>query len=89
MGVLNVVDGVLVTAGQRQIHIEGQLRSGRSRDQKIPGGVAADPVDQIAERDVAARALGEFHLCALAHDSHHLMEHILRPAFGYAHIEAL
>ena len=89
MGVLNVVDGVLVTAGQCQIYIEGELRSGGSRDQKIPGGVAADPVNQVAKRDVATGALREFHLGALAHNGHHLMQHILRPALGYTHVESL
>ena len=53
-------------------------RVGLARDEEEAHRVAADFVDQVAQRHVAARALADLHLLAAAHHRHHLVQHVVR-----------
>jgi hypothetical protein len=48
-----------------------------------------DFVDQVAQRHVAAGALGDLHLLAAAHDGDHLVQHVFRIALRDAGVERL
>ena len=66
-----------------------ELRIALSHQKEVAHRVAADLVDEIAHRDVAAGALGDLHLFTAAHHRHHLVQHVLRIALGNAHAERL
>ena len=96
MGILDVIDGVLVRARQRQVHVEGELGVALAGNQEEAHGVAppglvpaARPLDQVTQRDVAARTLGDLHLLTVAHDAHHLVQHVVRVALRDAHVQRL
>jgi hypothetical protein len=57
MGVLHVEHRVLVVLLERQVDVEGELGVGLAADQEEAHRVAAGPVDQVAQRDVAAARL--------------------------------
>ena len=67
MRVLDVEHRVVVRLRQRQVDVEHHLRVGLARDQEIARRVAADRIDQIAQRDVTAGALGNLDLFAATH----------------------
>ncbi len=52
-------------------------------------GQAARPFDQVAHGDVAAGALGNLHLLAVAHHGHHLVQHVVGIADRNADPQAL
>ena len=85
MGVLHVEDRVLVVLLERQVHFEGELGVGLAADQEEAHRVAAGPVDEVAQGDVAAGALGDLDLLAPAQDGHHLVQHVVRVAGWNAH----
>jgi hypothetical protein len=65
--VLHVEDRVLVVLLEGQVDVEGELGVGLAAQHEEADGVAARPVDQIAQRHVAAGALGDLDLLAAAH----------------------
>jgi hypothetical protein len=89
MGVLHVVHGVVVVLGHGQIDVEGVLGVGLAREQEEAHGVLAGPLDQVAQRDVAAGALADLDLFAVAHHAHHGVQHVVGVALGDAHIGSL
>ena len=58
MRVLHIEHRILVVGLQRQIDVEDKLRVGLAAAEEKAHGIAAGPVDQVAQRDVAAGALG-------------------------------
>ncbi|KAG1258835.1 hypothetical protein G6F65_015455 [Rhizopus arrhizus] len=89
VGVLDVIDGVLVALGQRQVHVEHEFGVGAALDQEVAHGVAAHPVDQVAHGHVAARALGDLDLFAAAHHLDHLVQHVGRVVLRDAFVQRL
>ena len=87
--VLHVVDRIVVALRARQVDVEDELRIGLRATQEAAHRVAADLLDQIAQRDVAAGALGELHFLAAAHDRDHLVQHVVRIALRDADVERL
>ena len=71
MRVLHVIHRVLVVFGACQIDIEHVLGVGFAAEQKETHRVFAGPLNQIAQSDVTACALGNFDFLAAAHDTHH------------------
>ena len=85
MGVLDVVDRVVVALAGHLGDIERERRVDRVPDQRVAQRVDADEVDQLAERDQGAGALGELQLLAVLHDLDHLAdEHLELFAGGVA-----
>ena len=89
MRVLHVVHRVVVVLCNGQIHIEGVLRVGLAAQQKEANRVLAGPLDQVAQRDVAARAFADLDLFTALDHAHHGVQHIVGVALGDAHIGRL
>src|SRR5690554_900880 len=89
MGILDVIHRVFIGLGAGQVDIEGQLGIHAARRQEEASGVAAYFVDQVPNGDVAAGALGDFHLLAGAGHHHHLVQNVVRPALGDAGFQCL
>ena len=59
-------------------HVEDEFRIGLAGDEEVTGGVAAGPVDEVAQRDVVARTLAHLDGFAVLHDGKHLVEDVFR-----------
>ena len=84
MGVLHVVHRVVIVFGHCQIHVKGVLGVGLAAQQKKAHRVPAGPLDQVAQRDIAARALGDLDLFAPLDHPHHGVQHIVGVARRHA-----
>ncbi len=89
MRILHVEHRVVIALLAREIDVEGQLGIGLARDQEPARRVAAHFIDQVAQRQVAAGALGQLHFLAATHHRHHLVQHVFRPALGNAEVHGL
>ena len=78
MRVLHVIDRIVLGLRLGQVDVEHEFRVGLARNQEETHRIAPNLVDQIAHRDVAAGALGEFYLLAPLHHRHHLVQHVRR-----------
>ena len=58
VGVLHVVDGVLVVLLAELLTVDGERGVGGEAGEGVPDGVGPDPVDEVAELDDVAGALG-------------------------------
>ena len=86
---LDVVDRILLRLRAREVDVEDELRVALPHQEEVPHRVTPDFVDEVAHRDVAARALRDLHLFAAAHHGHHLVQHVLRVALRHPHVERL
>ena len=77
MRVLHIEHRVLVVLLEREVDVEHELGVGLAAEHEKAHRVAAGPVDQVAQRDVAAGSLGDLHLLAAAHHRHHLVQHVV------------
>ena len=85
VGVLDVVDRVVVALARHLGDVERERRVDRVADQRVAQRVDADEVDQLAQRDHGAGALGELQLLAVLHDLDELAdEHLELLAGGVA-----
>ena len=89
MGVLHVVDRVVVVLGHGQIHIEGVFGVGLAAQQEEAHRVLAGPLDQVAQRHIAAGALADLDLFAALDHAHHGVQHVVGVALRNAHIGRL
>ncbi len=72
--VLHVVDRVFVGCRrpQRKVDVDGAVH--RGPDERVPGGIDADRVDEVVERDHRARTLTHPHRLAVADQVDHLAD---------------
>ena len=79
VGVLHIVDRVFTVLPHGQIQVEVQGSGGSPGVEEVPGGVHADLVQQVVERNGLARALGHAHRLAVLHQVHQLHQHHHQP----------
>ena len=89
MGVLHVVHRVVVVLGHRQVHIKGVLGVGFAAEQEEAHRVLAGPLNQVAQRDIAASALGNLDFLPALDHPYHGVQHIVRVALGNADVRRL
>ena len=86
---LDVIDGIFLRLRPREVDVERELRVSLPHEEEVPHRVASDFVDQLADGDVASRALGQLHLLAALEHRHHLMQGILRVSLRNADVQRL
>ena len=89
MRVLNVVNRIIFRLRTREIDIENELGIGLARYEEEADRIAADFVDQVANRHIASGALADLDLFAAAHHRDHLVQNIIGIAGRNAHSEGL
>ena len=86
---LHVEHRILFGLALGEIDIEHEVRVALPHEKEVADRVPPDFVDQIANRQVAAGALGDFDLLAASHHRHHLVQHVFGIAVRDPHLECL
>ena len=84
MRILHVIHRVVVVFGQSQINVEHVFGIGLAAEQKEAHSIFAGPLNEIAQGDIAASALRNFHFNAAAHHAHHGVQHVVGVALWNA-----
>ena len=77
MGVLHVVHRVVLGLRLGQVDVEHEFAVGLARGEEKACCIPPDFIDQVAQRDIRAGALGDLHFFAAAHHRHHLVQNIV------------
>ena len=72
VGVLDVVDRVLGRVLRDLVQVQSQRRVRRRPRERVPGGIHADRLDQLVERDQIAGALAQTDRLTVANQIHQL-----------------
>ena len=72
-----------------QVDVEHEFGIGLARNEEEAGGVATDPVDEVAQRDVGASALAHLDFLTVFDHQQHLVQKVLGEGLGNADAERL